>query len=137
MKPKLRILFTPILTIALMLSCLAVFAQQRQSAQTTNSFTQDFGSFTLTTNVPYVTPSDSVRVGDLYLPKDTGRLHPAVLFIHGGGWVSGDKAESTGNARALAQHGFVVFNINYRLINQGGAFPADIIDTKEALAFLA
>ena len=51
--------------------------------------------------------------------------------------MSGSKDQMRGQARALAKHGFVVFNINYRLVGHGGEFPADLIDVKDALAFVA
>lgn len=87
-------------------------------------------------DIPYVIPADPMRVGDLYLPKNkTGKI-PAVIFIHGGGWSQGSKEQSTHTAVRLAQHGFAVFNINYRLVGAGGEFPADLIDVKDALAFV-
>ncbi len=95
----------------------------------------DNGSFTVIQNVSYVTPGDSQRVGDVYLPKSEG-LRPAVLYIHGGGWSGGDKRQSDPMVAALASHGFVVFNINYRLVGQGGEYPANLVDVKDALAFL-
>jgi acetyl esterase/lipase len=41
------------------------------------------------------------------------------------------------SACTLAQHGFVAFSINYRLVSKGGGFPADVQDVKDAIAFLA
>lgn len=101
----------------------------------TQSF--DRQRFQVITNVPYTTPPDRVHVGDVYLPTDNSGARPAVLFIHGGGWVGGSKEQSSGIAQALARHGFVVFNINYRLVGQGGEFPGNVADVREALAFLA
>lgn len=97
----------------------------------------DFELYKVILDVPYVMPPDSVRLGDVYLPKnDNGKLRPAVLYIHGGGWSGGDKLQSSDNPKALAAHGFVVFNINYRLVHAGGEFPANFLDVKDALAFL-
>jgi acetyl esterase/lipase len=59
---------------------------------------------------------------------------PAIIYIHGGGWMSGDKAATGGrdwNAR-FAQHGFVCVNINYRLSGEA-VFPAQIHDVKAAV----
>ncbi|MEZ5383750.1 MAG: alpha/beta hydrolase [Microthrixaceae bacterium] len=39
----------------------------------------------------------------------------AVVLAHGGGFTSGDKSQTDGEARYLAGKGFVVLNINYRL----------------------
>jgi acetyl esterase/lipase len=38
-----------------------------------------------------------------------------VIFIHGGGFVSGDKKQTKQYCMTLAKEGYVVFNINYRL----------------------
>ncbi len=98
----------------------------------------DPGLYNVTSNIPYVKPPDAVRVGDLYLPKNEAKiLRPAVLYIHGGGWSGGDKLQSSDMPKALAAHGFVVFNINYRLVHAGGEFPANFLDVKDAMAFLA
>jgi len=96
----------------------------------------------VTANVPYVTPADPNRVGDLYRPEATAGRHPAlrpaVVIVHGRTWSRGGKTAATGAlARDLARHGYVAFDINYRLTGEGGAFPADIEDVKDAAAFLA
>ena len=76
--------------------------------------------------------------GDLYLPKQAqAKLRSAVVFVHGGGWEGGDKKDDSVMAEALADNGFVVFNINYRLLSAGGNFPADVVDVREAITFLA
>lgn len=105
----------------------------------------DHGDYRVIANIPYSSPPDRIRVGDLYLPQAQTQtqtqtrkqsVRPAVLFIHGGGWVGGSKEQSTGIAQALARHGFVVFNVNYRLVGQGGEFPGNVADVRQALGFL-
>ena len=93
--------------------------------------------FRLYANLPYIRPHGKIRVGDLYIPAGDA-LHPAVLLLHGGGWVAGSKFDPGVQyiASRLAGQGWVVFNINYRLVRQGGAFPADLRDCKNALAWL-
>lgn len=94
--------------------------------------------YSVISDIPYVSPPDAVRLGDVYLPEnESGKLRPAVLYIYGGGWSGGDKQESSEKPEALASHGFVAFNINYRLVYKGGEFPANFLDAKDALAFLA
>lgn len=54
---------------------------------------------------------------DAYLPKttvDTLSQRPMVMFIHGGGFQSGDKAQSASECLAFAKRGYVAFSINYR-----------------------
>lgn len=65
--------------------------------------------------------------------------HPLVVMIHGGGWISGDKAD--GRARntivRLAASGFVASSINYRLSQDGDhTFPAAVEDVRCAIRWL-
>ena len=55
---------------------------------------------------------------DIYQP-DTGDVSwksPAMIAIHGGGFLFGDKSEMTNICRELAARGYVCFSINYRLV---------------------
>jgi acetyl esterase/lipase len=87
-------------------------------------------------NLSYVTPADLQRSGDLYLPQFNGERRPAVILIHGGTWKEGSRAMETESARYIVEHGYVAFNIDYRLVGHGGEFPHDIADVKDAMAFL-
>jgi acetyl esterase/lipase len=75
--------------------------------------------------------------GDLYLPATPGS-HPAMLFIHGGGFRGGSKA-GYGNAWGpyLAARGIVVFAIDYRLSTGAQTmWPQALLDCKAALQYL-
>lgn len=72
---------------------------------------------------------------DLYLPEDGAARRPAVLFLHGGLWQSGDKSEYGSAARRLGGSGYVAATANYRLVPDG-PYPAPIHDARCALAFL-
>jgi acetyl esterase/lipase len=52
---------------------------------------------------------------DVYSPRDASGL-PVVLWIHGGGWQTGDKMEVQSKPRALMDRGFVFVSTNYRLL---------------------
>jgi arylsulfatase A-like enzyme/dienelactone hydrolase len=71
---------------------------------------------------------------DVYQPLMAGPL-PAILFVHGGGWVSGDKRSMEAYARYFAQRGYVGFSVNYRLAPQF-KFPAQIEDVKCAVRWV-
>ena len=88
-------------------------------------------------DIPYVMGGIPAQTGDLYIPRSLGN-HPAVLLIHGGAWKWGNRKDPGVSyiAPRLAANGFEVFNINYRLIGAGGRFPGDLIDCKNALAWL-
>ncbi len=72
-------------------------------------------------------------------PKETPR--PAILFVHGGDWVTGDARHLAGfddfpaTLAALAAKGYVVASVNYRLSGEAH-FPAAIQDVKSALRWL-
>ena len=68
---------------------------------------------------------------DIYLPEAKNPL--LVLWIHGGGWRKGSKERC--HVSWLAEHGFAVASINYRLTNKA-KFPAQIHDCKGALRWL-
>src|SRR5437588_9113205 len=66
-------------------------------------------------DVVYATHDGVQLLGDLYLPTSAGR-HPAVMFIHGGGFRAGSKSDYTMSwGPHLAARGYVVFSIDYRL----------------------
>lgn len=65
----------------------------------------------------------------------TGRLRPAVVVVHGGGWMAGNKWMISGYAQQLAELGICVLNINYRLAPQA-KFPAQVDDVRDALLYL-
>jgi acetyl esterase/lipase len=78
---------------------------------------------------------------DIYVPRPSPLPLPLVLFIHGGGWDSGDSRHATPFSdfpRALADlaaQGYVVASINYRL-SQDARFPAALQDVKAAIRWL-
>jgi acetyl esterase/lipase len=78
---------------------------------------------------------------DLYLPPGAPGSHPLVVFIHGGGWVSGHTRHSgafedwPGVLASLAAKGYVVASVEYRLSGEA-RFPAAIQDIKAAIRWL-
>ena len=61
---------------------------------------------------------------------------PVLLHIHGGAWMIGQKSkEALPLIRHLAQRGWVVATINYRL-SPAAKWPAHIVDAKRALAWV-
>lgn len=88
-------------------------------------------------NIAYL-PADRTEKIDLYLPEkpEPGMRRPAVLMIHGGGWMGGDKAarREQNIGANLVQAGFVAASVNYRLGE--GAWPTNIHDCKNAVRFL-
>lgn len=107
-------------------------------AQRTNQRTAETpDDVTLKTDIAYREGNDKWRL-DLAMPKGDGdELRPAIVFIHGGGWRSGDKAKGQWRSLPLsyAKDGYVCISINYRLTNEA-AFPACVEDCKCAVRWL-
>lgn len=72
---------------------------------------------------------------DLYKPKGSKELLPAIVCLHGGGWRTGSKESFSRVARAFAEEGYVAVSINYRL-SEEAQFPAHIMDCKAAVRWL-
>ncbi|MEZ4222117.1 MAG: alpha/beta hydrolase [Polyangiaceae bacterium] len=73
---------------------------------------------------------------DVYEPASPGRKRPAVLQIHGGGWVLGSRRDQgLPLLYHLASHGWVGFNVDYRL-SPRATFPDHLVDIKRALAWI-
>jgi acetyl esterase/lipase len=90
---------------------------------------------TVIRDVPYANDGNPAHRLDLYVPLYgpilTGR--PLVVWVHGGGYIEGDKKKSP--APLMNHFGFVSASINYRLSNEA-KFPAQLQDCQMALAWL-
>jgi acetyl esterase/lipase len=93
--------------------------------------------YTQQNNVLYATHDGVPLYGDLYLPT-TGGAHPAIMFIHGGAWQVGTKsAYGVSWGPYLADLGYVVFSIDYRLSSATNhTWPQALLDSKAALQYL-
>ena len=85
------------------------------------------------TNVAYC-GVDPAQTMDIYFPSSGGPW-PAVVYVHGGGWMHGDKSEAAMFATGMSSLGYLVVSINYRL-SPAATFPAMIEDVKCAIRFL-
>ena len=72
---------------------------------------------------------------DIFLPPVEEKNRPAVLFIHGGGWIEGDRSQLRGYGILLARLGFVCMCNSYRLSNES-IWPAQIQDVNCAIRYL-
>ncbi len=85
-------------------------------------------------DVSYVERDGQPLLADVLVPDGDGPF-PAVLMVHGGAWMTGNKSRMEPIARLLAEHGYVTCTINYRLAPKN-VFPAQIEDCKAAVRFL-
>lgn len=75
---------------------------------------------------------------DVYMPKGPaeGARRPAVVQVHGGGWVLGSRREQgIPLLTHLAANGWVGFNIDYRLA-PFATYPDPVVDVKRAIAWV-
>ncbi len=72
---------------------------------------------------------------DLCTPIGATTPRPGVIFIHGGGWSTGDKLAYDSACATLAKYGFVAATINYRLA-PANVWPAQIEDAQLAVRWL-
>lgn len=74
---------------------------------------------------------------DVYYPSSYEPDWPVAMFVHGGGWRSGDKTQgiSMKDVAELRKSGFLVVSVNYRLAPEY-KFPAMIEDVKCAVRYL-
>ncbi|NOU36702.1 MAG: alpha/beta hydrolase [Kiritimatiellaceae bacterium] len=71
-----------------------------------------------------------------FTQKETQSLRPAILFIHGGGWRSGDRKQFFRQSIYLAQrYNLFAVNIEYRF-SQEAKYPAALIDCKAAVRWI-
>ena len=72
---------------------------------------------------------------NVYMPPQQGSARPAVLLIHGGGWVSGDRSQLHGYGILLGRIGYVCVTTEYRLAGEA-KWPAQLHDVKAALRWM-
>ncbi len=88
------------------------------------------------------------QLADVYLPETASGPVPAILLIHGGGWVGGDKAggRMVEFATFALDEGYAAVSVNYTLTKFAGgtprgskirgAWPDNLYDCKSALRWM-
>lgn len=72
---------------------------------------------------------------DLAMPKEGEGPFPAILCLHSGGWIGGERQQMKGTIEVLARRGYVAISPDYRLAPKD-RFPAPIEDCKAAVRWL-
>lgn len=87
-------------------------------------------------NVVYKKANGTKLRLDAYIPKNkNSKTYPAVLLIHGGGWLTGNKENQRVMAQHLAKNGYVAIAVNYTL-GLKAPYPASVIDLKDAIKWM-
>ena len=71
---------------------------------------------------------------DVYAPENAKNC-PVMVWVHGGGWARGDKAQVANLPVAFLREGFVLVSVNYRLAPQV-KFDAQAQDVAAAIAWV-
>ena len=73
---------------------------------------------------------------DLYLPQDTG--FATIVYFHGGGLESGDKADKNYEeiAQAFVENGYGFASVNYRMYSAGAKFPQFLEDGALSISWI-
>ncbi|MCU0447705.1 MAG: alpha/beta hydrolase [Microscillaceae bacterium] len=76
---------------------------------------------------------------DVYLPKNRSRATKTIIYVHGGGWYMGDKADIRDGAIYFQQQGFAFISINYRLTRtaENNIHPAQMQDIDKIIAYIS
>ena len=85
-------------------------------------------------NLTYGT--DPKQAFDLYLPKGDISAAPVFLFLHGGGFREGDRAQYGATARPFLKNGVITVVASYRLTVDGFHYPAQPDDVKNTIKWI-
>ncbi len=72
---------------------------------------------------------------DIFAPETADHSRTAIIMLHGGGWVRGDRSMMHLFGPFLAGQGFVVFAPEYRLLGEV-PWPAQLEDVKAAVRWV-
>lgn len=90
-------------------------------------------------NIPYANDTSHFHLLDIYLPANTKKPLPLVIWIHGGAWMLNDKYADMGymknTVKSFLDSGYALASIDYRY-STVAAFPAQIQDCNQAIQFL-
>jgi acetyl esterase/lipase len=89
-------------------------------------------------DLTYCTPDGIAQKMNVFYPKQlSDEPMPITVYIHGGGWTSGDKGSGAGSVdiQELLGRGFIVASLDYRLAPQY-KWPSQITDVKCAIRHL-
>lgn len=86
--------------------------------------------------VEYSRPDGTPLCFDAAIPPGPGPF-PAVIIVHGGGWVRGDRrADVVPLFRPIEDAGIAWFSIDYRLLRNFSEFSAPIEDVRNAVVYI-
>jgi acetyl esterase/lipase len=122
--------WTPKITVFLLKSLIEIASPDAISKDTMVS-----EGITRIADVPYADEGRNDSTLNIYYPSVTSEPLPVVLWVHGGGWVLGDKEDIADYAVQIAKQGYVVVSMNYALAPDS-KYPTPVIQTNQALTYV-
>lgn len=83
----------------------------------------------------YAGGDGAAQLMDLYIPETGSRAVPVVIWLHGGGWFTGDRTLAPDLSATAARTGLAFASIEYRLSGEA-TFPAPLDDVIAAIRHL-
>jgi arylformamidase len=98
-----------------------------------HAFAEELPGVRLLADQPYLAGGHERHVLDIYAPEGAEGL-PVVFWIHGGGWVTGDKTRVQEKPRYFTSRGYVFVSTNHRFLPE---VPMEdlVADVAKALAW--
>ena len=88
-------------------------------------------NFTILKDVPY--GSHERHKLDIFMPENPKCTAGVILFIHGGGWVQGDKSGHHHDNDFFVKLGYITATMNYRYVDETTSVYDELDDITEAL----
>jgi acetyl esterase/lipase len=93
-------------------------------------------TYTTQNSIRYQNDSSPYHLLDAYLPEGDGPF-PALIYVHGGGWVQGNRSDFAAIAELYAKRGIAGFSIDYSLSSANAtAWPKDLNDIITAIQYV-
>lgn len=109
------------------------------AAQSPSTPVASIASVTRDVDVTYGEVDGEALLLDVYRPSARPEPRAAIIVIHGGGLSGGSRVSSAYLAEALAEAGYVTFNIEYRLFDfseERYQWPAQLDDVQRAVRWV-
>lgn len=120
---------TPVITATILLISIFIFScKEKKAAHDTApySFTGLTAADVTFASIDTNGYKEDLKL-DVYMPHDTiEKKYPLTIYMHGGGFKEGEKADGKNFCEMLADKGFVVASINYRTGWEKGKNPCDL-----------
>ena len=88
-------------------------------------------NFTILKDIPY--GSHERHKLDIFMPENPKCTSGIILFIHGGGWVQGDKSGHHHDNDFFSNFGYITATMNYRYVDENTSAYDELDDITEAL----